>query len=291
MPFFRCTVMPPSGDIVNVDDNYIYYMDNGQKVYPKLSTVRIKQSVNTTTFNSTVCIGNHMNNIESFFDSCTALNCAPILSNTIDSVGRLFNNCASFNCPVAFPEAIRSMEYTFGYCPSFNQIVQIPHGVNSVNSLFIGCTSYNKPIKYEPYSNNRSMSSVGFSSSCSGCRNFNSPVYINTSGDANISYVYLYEAFSYCNNMGSNIIIRGYNEATRFYPSYMLRDKNTQLRVNIFTTNTAPFKVTTTASVVAKAITWTDMTNGFYNAYYNVYVYNNVQDAVTAFEEVYNSYL
>lgn len=77
-------------------------------------------------------------------------------------------------------------------------------------------------------------------------------------------------------NYGKNVYLKG--TSYRFINvNSMFANCNNSIRKNIFfhSSFNNKFNLTTTDSVVGGSITWATMTNGFYNATYNVYCYNN----------------
>ena len=157
----------------------------------------------------------------------------------------MYNNCiirplieyGLANESVTIGNNVTNCAYMFANCDNFNQQVTIPDNVTDCTFMFRSCSKFNQPITIP--------------SSVTSCENM----------------------FRNCPNMSSNIYI---NNKVGIDVSYMLRSYNTQKRINVFCNNIATLNKTASGeSLTGTDITWTSTTNGYYNATYNIYIYNN----------------
>ena len=86
----------------------------------------------------------------------------------------------------------------------------------------------------------------------------------------------IYSMLYNCKGFGSNIFIKG-NIFRNINSSSMFHFCNNELRKNIFFNSVLNncFNSSASNSIVGYPITWSSMTNGFYNSTYNVYCYYN----------------
>ena len=187
------------------------------------------------------------------------------IGNKIVSCSSLFASCTQFNQPVTIPDSVIDCYRMFYACANFNQPITIPNNVTNCDEMFYSCRNLNQPVTIPDGATNCNCYRMFFQ-----CYNFNQPVIIS-SGVASC-----YEMLQACNNFGSNIYIKRTN-ADSFTATGMLFGKNNQRRVNIHFNSALNnyFNKSTSVSIVEASITWTAMTNGFYNAAYNIYCYNN----------------
>ena len=86
-----------------------------------------------------------------------------------------------------------------------------------------------------------------------------------------------------CTNFSKNIYVKWPADGGVPFPTYantvnFFARCNNSLRKNIFYNNKYDVffhNTTASTSIVGAAITWTSITNGYYNATYNIYCYNN----------------
>jgi len=147
---------------------------------------------------------------------------------------------------------------------TFNLNVHIGNSVNNCAYMFYGCNNLNQNI-YIPNSVNDCAYMF------SRCNNLNQNIYIPNSVN-NCAYM-----FSRCNNM-CNISIGGSYRNINTYAIVGAYDpSDTHNRKNLFF-NVAlnnKFNITNNNSICRNNVTWKTMTNGFYNATYNIYCYYN----------------
>lgn len=144
-----------------------------------------------------------------------------------------------FNEPVTIGNQVTYCYQIFQNLPSFNQPVTIPNGATNCQSMFWNCASYNQDITI--------------------------PASVT---DAR----YMFDS---CYNMGSNIFVDAEFESAMNCTAGMLASKDHSKRVNIWCNNLSTFLSTNWQSIVSSSITWTEMTNGYFNSVYNIYLYNN----------------
>lgn len=102
------------------------------------------------------------------------------------------------------------------------------------------------------------------------CKNFNQNIIIPQ------RVIDCRNMFHGCTNFGQNIYIKGNTNRT-INTVNMLQSMNNSLRKNIWFNSSlnAQFNKSDNNSLVGNSITWTPMTNGFYNEVYNIYCYSN----------------
>ena len=183
----------------------------------------------------------------------------------------MFNNAAIFNQQVKFDlykhyknetnalfnYILYNVQYMFNGAGRYNQPTVFPRGLRYYDGVFYSSASMNQPVVF----------------------------YIDTytTGPTN--------AFRMSGTInGQNIIfmtpsgMTTYN--TGFKVNNFLRVSNAK-RINIYANNLDPFRTGYIMSGVSSALTWATTTNGYYNSAYNVYLYNNVTDALNWFNNYY----
>ena len=157
-----------------------------------------------------------------------------------NNCSNMFEDCDQFNLPVVIGYGVNNCSNMFRNCRNFNQPVVMINNVYTCSSMFINCNNFNQSITiFNVY----------------GCR----------------------EMFCNCYNFSGNVYIRsnkfGSGQSGMFYGCYNNRRKNLFVYKNMST----HFNSTVAGStLVYNEITWTTMTNGYYNAAYNIYVYTNL---------------
>jgi len=166
------------------------------------------------------------------------------------------SNVSVFNQPLILPKDSMAMSYLFN-----NTIFNQPILVLSENTYLLRNVEGNIPIAGNPAKCTR----LDFS--------YMLPCYTSMG----------------VKQFGSNIILAsehifdGYNvenQSEVYVASMFGTAKDGTHRVNIYAHDLTPFlRTAVRQTVVNNAITWTATTNGYYNATYNIYLYNNVQQA------------
>lgn len=312
MPFYRCVMGTTSGGDSSADD-YVYYMDNGEKTYLPLPMgyIDVNASIHSSYFNKPVVVGNHINSMVNSFEGCSEFNSPISIANSVTNMRSTFYRCSNLNIPIILPSNLLDFAYTFDNCGKYNQPTFVPGSVEILVRSFNSCTNLNSFINFN---NGLMRNSIGLNAfGCfEECRKFNFPIKWSNIFDGS-------NAFRNCWNLNCPILIddTAYNgsvnlsnmlrSSSNFEQNiiFMTNPSNTYTlnvcnmlnglyvnkRKNIYTTDLSLFNITTTASVTGAAITWTATTNGYYNATKNIYLLNNVQDALTAFNTFYSQYL
>jgi len=168
----------------------------------------------------------------------------------------MFSNCYNLNQNIYFPNNNNhgiDLKAAMQICTVLNQNIKIPSYFYSIRSMFWGSSNMNQNIYIPKY---------------------------NEIQNSDATHLVFIE----CNNMTNVTIGTGYtNELNCFYGAFRI---NNSKSLNIWT------DTITSANLIKKRIigyvdgtgkanaasvpTWTQITNGYYNAYYNIYVYNNV---------------
>lgn len=217
--------------------------------------------------NKSVQIPNSVTNTFSMFNSCTNFNQNIQIPNSVINASTMFGNCTSLNQNIQIPNSVINAQYMFGICNNLNQNIQIPNGVKNVAYMFNGCRYLNYNIQIP----NSVTNAAGM---FNGCYNLNQNIQI-PSGVTNAAFM-----FSLCDNLSGFSIQSG--KANNVFMG-ALRENNSQM-LNIYTESTTAANLITTNLVrngtkigVANCIrpTWETVSNGYYNALYNIRIYNN----------------
>lgn len=304
MPFYRCTMYEDSGGggggiySFNSDD-YLYFIINN-----------VKKSVDPILLNNKVT-GAHgpagvinLHNTSTFFTlnlntlQCQYLNISNI--NEINSVhfgknirslggissSKLTGN-AGFNAPIYFDEECIMSQFTsfISGCSEYNLRLDLPKSSKYCGGMFGSCFAFNQPMLFSK--NTNQLNSTFFR-----CNGFNQPVVIESniitdfqSMFVNASNMYSNIIFTHSENMNYNFSLAAACNCL----NRMLDTQNHGERINIFAenlsifTNSNIYLVNSTVGV----LTWSATTNGYYNSLYNIYVLNNVNDALDAFNSYY----
>lgn len=190
-----------------------------------------------SSFNGNVIIGNNVWDCSGLFISCSNFNQPINIPNSVKNCTSMFSSCNNFNQPIDIPNSVRCCNYMFFNCANFNQPVNISQNVEACYSMF-QYSGFNQDLVIP-----KSVNEIGF--------------------------------MLYTNSYGKNVYIQG-NEYRSLHIAYMFSQNNV-LRKNIFFNQALNniFNITNSYSLVGASITWTPMTNGFYNEYYNIYCYYN----------------
>ena len=172
-----------------------------------------------------------------FFD--TSFNDEIIIGNQVDNCAQMLMGCINYNKPITIPQSVKNCFRMFERCKNLNQSITIPPSVKNASEMF----AYTD--KMDNITIPMSIEDLSFFANGSYVKNF----YFQSS---DVAY---------------RPIIRG----IAYFPLIGAHRKN--LYFNSKYNNL--FNTSDTNSVVAHAITWTPMTNGFYNTEYNIYCYNN----------------
>lgn len=203
-------------------------------------------------------------NYSNMFYYCTRFNRPVTIGESAINCNGMFASCWNFNQPVTIPDGVTDLSGMFAACAIFNQPIVIPNSVTSCVKMFSSCDDFNQPITIpNSVTNCRNM--------FYGCNNFSQSMTVPD------SVTDCYRMFVDCENFSKNIYFKGnkYREVNvvqcvmRYYNYY---------RVNIFFNSVFNNKFNanrSSNSIAGDDVTWTTMTNGFYNDTYNIYCYYN----------------
>ena len=267
----------------HVENGYVFYGANGERLIGNMQGGGGEELANSYTavvnnnyriggscaymfsgndlFNQPVTIGDNVTSCSTMFNGCFNFNKPVTIGNNVTNCVAMFYSCWKFNQPITIPNKVNFCNYMFLDCRVFNQPITIPDKVLNCAYMFNNCGNFNQPITIP---DNVTNCAYMFQ----WCYNFNKSV---TIGYNVLTCAYM---FNNCRNLNQNIYIKSTKTSNVVR---MLYNHNNQKMINLFCTNLASLNKTTAAtSLVGAAITWTAMTNGYYNATYNVYLYNNL---------------
>lgn len=298
MPFYRC--MPPAGSggggggefPLSQDDIITFYDDNNVKYYPNiLQFTMIFRNGNSVDDYRVQVMNSYLTNIPSNYTVKygSKINAIPygmwgknfngpvIIENGLLSACQMFGNSKYFNHPVTFPNSCCNFYMTFFNSNLFNSKVVFPPTCEKFTSFarVFENTNFNHPVIF-------SKNCVNLYDAFFYDPAFNQPIVIQ---DTNVNLFYAFMCNSGQSTFASNVIFKadtsGYNNRHISTPPFY--NKNVQKRVNIYANNLTPFTANNVKWATTTALTWTATTNGYYNAAQNIYLYNNVSDALNWF--------
>ena len=241
------------------------------------------------------------------FSSFTRFNQPLTIPSTVQQLVSTFNSCTSFNQPVVIPEVAVNCMNMFSNCGVFNQFMYIPASVTNASLMFNNCMRFDSPVIF-----NKSATMYAYAnvvSMFSMCRNLNSPVIFHEKALNSCISMFMncnkfnqpvlvpasvnncQGMFKFANNMRSDIILNGTFQGTSVATKGMITAVTGKPSLNIYCSNLSAINGTsTTYSITGAAITWEAVTNGYYNATYNIYLLNNVQDGLDKYNNYMNDY-
>lgn len=236
------------------------------------------------------------------FVSCSNLNQPVNLGNGIQNVANMFRSANLFNQRVVIPNSITNATDMFSYT-NYNNRVDFPTNpvsYISMYNLFKGSPWFDQPVILTNPSN--------LENTFSAMTRFNSPVLVRGVYDSNcpLNLFFMYGMFYASYNFHSTLIFDLDLTSANIVDERWAKNC---IPVNSQRTYTSPINIyadgalfnyiisPSTASMgyfFEAAITWTAMTNGYYNSAYNFYIYNNVADGKNWFNnywhDIYNEY-
>ena len=265
------------------------------------------------------------------FAGLNMFNCPVYIPDNIWYANFAFNSCYNFNCPVTGGNNLTSCNNMFAQCVQFNQSFDVGSAVQDVTMMFYNCWRLTEPIiikqgrstvnagwmffncqNYNRYTNFANMLNLnGCVNMFGNCRNYNC---ITPLPQTSHSYMYNCEnmfincirynqpivipnrvgscgnMFRLANNMRSDIIFSGERTAT-FTIANMIPAQTDKDSINIYCSNLSLINRADRYSVVGQVVTWEAVTNGYYNATYNVYLLSNVEDALERYNAYYNDFM
>lgn len=201
-------------------------------------------------FNQPIIIPDSVTNCKFTLAACEFFNSPVTLGNNVVDAYGLFQFDYNFNQPITLPESLVNAGTIFMGCRNFNHPITIPKNVTSIYGLFYGCVNY-RPTSFEvPYNVENA-----------------SRLFENTGIGFNVQNIYIHK------NTGTLNVCNMLKSAGR--TGVLGR------RVNIYCNNLSMVNGTTPGqanSLYNGAVTWTQMTNGYYNDAHkiNIYLYNNI---------------
>lgn len=268
---------------------------NKKVTIPNSVTTTAQMFENCQSFNQLVQIPDSVINTGWMFDSCRNFNQPVQIPNNATDVRAMFTNCSNFNQPVQIPNNATNLYYMFNSCSNLNQNIQIPESVKSTAYMFNGCNNLNQNIhipdsvtnmanmffRCSALNQNIQLPNTNYNAAFlfNGCSNLNQNIFIPTLNGYQRNFAF---AFAYCNQL-SNITI-GANSQTAYSCIGMIRSNNTQA-INIHTDTLTAMNLINDKIIKSRNTSisdsaqikpdWETITNGYYNAMYNVYIYTN----------------
>ena len=173
------------------------------------------------------------------------LNKKVVIPNSVTIAEGMFHSCSNLNQNIQIPNSVTKTANMFYSCSNLNQNIQIPNSVTNAVSMFYSCYNLNQNIQIP-----NSVTNAWF-------------------------------MFRKCNSIHD--IVVGPNVANSIFVGIF--EQNNAHAKNIHTDTLSAANLITT-NIIANAgtnlklagqilPTWTTITNGYYNALYNVYIYTN----------------
>ena len=208
-----------------------------------------------------VFIGDEISNCFGMFSQCYNFNNNVYIGNNAKNCAQMFQSCYDFNKPINIPQNVNDTTSMFYACTKFNQNVAIPDTPDiQCTHMFESCLQLNQPIAIP---NNAISTAFMFSSCRNLAQDFIIPKNVKSVGNMFIN----------CENYHGNIYINNVGLNAAGYHNML---KNTGFnRKNVYCNNLTNLMSTGTDSIIGNYISWTAMTNGYYNAFYNIYLFNN----------------
>ena len=226
--------------------------------------------------NNVIFEGNNVYDLSSFLSGAANFNCEINFPESVRNYAGIFSRAEMYNQPTSFTSRATELSNAFAQGTLFNSTVSVlGNNQLSVNMdrMLYNCQQFNKPITM-PYE----LASADCSNMFNNCRAYNQVTYIVGKKGCN-----MYHMMDNCISFGSDIYVNCLT-STASIPNHTLNVKglflncNSRKRKNIhFNAGfNSSFNNTLGSNTLAGInITWTAMTNGFYNATYNIYCYNN----------------
>lgn len=277
MPFFRSVLKQDTGgggEDTSSQWQVQLIANNGETILPLASYSSFASSnlypegnsMPSSHFNSgrdinTVIIGDYVYNCANFFYLLESFNGNVIVGNHVYMCRDMFSGLFEFNSPVEFNHGPIYAQSMFNRAISFNQPFNFPEGTTWAQEAFNGCRSLNKPITLA----NSTLKCDGLLSNCS---KFNQRLVIPANVDSCASLL------ANCTNFSNSVYFKG--TVSRTLNVYnMFGNIGDYLRKNIWF-NRALNSVFNSGQLNSSTIiSWTSMTNGFYNSARNIYCYYN----------------
>lgn len=254
------TLVDMTEDTVNpnvVFNGYTFHASNGWKLKGTYDPVDVTQD----TVNPNVVLNGY-----TFHDA----NKSPMVGTLVPPPNINYDNMVIVHDKTNGDYAVGNYSYLSSYIPNavqlffqnsmFNNSITIGNNVKNCYEMFYQCYNFNGLINIGKNVNN-CVQMLYY------CSNFNQSPLIFPNNVNNF-----YQTMSYCSDFQGNIYVE--NNSV-YNVRYMLQGTNTAKRKNIYCTYLGYFgQTSSSSSLTGTSITWTPMTNGYYNTYYNIYLYN-----------------
>lgn len=245
-----------------------------------------------TNFDRNIQIPDSVTNCSYMFANCTNLNQNILIPSTTTDCSRMFSGCTNLDQNIKIPDVASNCSYMFQNCFLMNQDIKISY-VGNIRAMFLNCRLYNQAFILP---STTIGTDVCIEALFSDCVIFNKPITISESLGVNSLYQLFLRCSRFncdvtvpstvediramlhtCDSFGRNVYVKG--TTSRPLNTFgMLTNTNVSKRKNIHfnaALNSA-FNSTSTYTIIgSSSISWTRMTNGFYNTQYNIYCYNN----------------
>jgi len=260
MNFYRSIVSQTTTEPIYIyDESYRVKVNNS--VFGAPSAYR--RFLRNNTVNVEIYIGNNVKNCADMFMFANNFNSNVHMHDNMNCTS-MFEECGGINTDLYIADGIYSCTEMFTNCTKLNANIHLPNNCNNFYRFFSNCYNYNCPMILP---NNVSKGYLYLAAMLYGCNRFNQDVVIPK--DA-----FVQSMFGCCTNMSGNIY---FNVAPSNYRNltYLIGGRHNTHEINIFCNDLTNFLTTNSSSIVGLAVTWTTVENGYYNALYNVYLYNN----------------
>lgn len=310
--------------LMTLSNNFIFKSLNFNDVNNQFAEVKIGNRVdsvaglfrNVTYFNCNINLYNasNVNDFTSLVYGATRFNSniifpnltmAPDRSQFSDIVnlnyGYMFSNCFNYNQPInivvhALPKPNTSLycyfQSMFVNCYNFNSrinfdIYQYSNNAQDDNKytlqvyaseMFWNCNNFNQPLIIPP--------GLTLYTAFWNCVKFNQPVVFDVRDSSTGTFDRIFDG-ARC--MYADIIFLNSNIEFEYEPTFngLISNVNRTTPTHIYIDNVDLIKNNSNVVSNVSTVTWTTTTNGYYNATYNVYLLNNVNDALNNFNNYY----
>lgn len=281
----NATSLQFAGSVLNGCKNF-----NSQIIFPETSSMYIDSFPGEVQNNYQVSYFGFLNGCSNY-NLVTTLKMHEISTNenTVAFVAfpNFFSGCSNFNSRVlfdldklhkdesglAFSKVLCNCDMMFANCNNFNQPIVFPSGLYSASYTFSNCNNFNQPVVFDCGAGSYKEEGIG----SNGFMNYR-----------------LDGVFYRTTNMRSDIIFKNFvvDENTNYYFWNFIRVNNylNTNSLNIYVDNIEYF--TNQPNMFAmdaytQQPTWDTTSNGVFNSQYNVYILNNIGDALNNFNNYY----
>ena len=270
-------------------------------------------------FNQPINLPPNLLTAVNLFTGCNFFNQPINIPGSVIDASNMFSTCGNFNQPVNIGNGVQNVSNLFRSTKLFNQRVTIPNSVTDIKEMF-AASNYNGRVDFPTNpSNYISMYNLFISdawfdkpviltksnnlgNTFAAMTRFNSPVLVRGSYDSGcpLGLFFMYNMFYASYNFHSTVIF------DLDLSNAVITDERwpkSCIPVNSKRTYTSPVTVyakdqlfdyiinpaSTKGYFFDTAITWSAITNGYFNSQYNFYVYNNVSDGKNWFNNYWHN--